>query len=182
VVTLQGGAEMNSKRYSDDEAREILKRAVEYQDQSESHYTRDQLLDIGREMGLSEDAIVKAEQAHLAKKGIETPVVLAPTPLTTYEIPVEAEEMAFRRHRIQEFRQNLTSYAIIIPFLFLLNLFTTGFDPLWAIYPALGWGIGVLFHYFSSRQTEGDDYEKQFDEWLDKRATRIRKRRRRLEE
>lgn len=170
---------MNPKRYSDEEARDILKRAVDYQEQTDSQYTRDQLLDIGREMGLSEEAIVKAEQAHMGREGMETPV--APR-RTTLEVPVEAEEIAFRRHRMQEFRQNLTSYAIIIPFLFLLNLFTTGFDPLWAIYPALGWGIGVLFHYVSARQTEGDEYEKQFDAWLEKRETRLRRRRRRLEE
>jgi hypothetical protein len=173
---------MNPKRYSDEEAREILKRAVDYQEQHTFQYTHDQLLDIGREMGLSEDAIVKAEQAHLSKKGIETPVVPKPTFPSTYEIPIEAEEMAFRRHRMQDFRQNLTSYSIVIPFLFLINFFTTGFDPLWAIYPALGWGIGVLFHYHASRQTEGEEYEKQFDDWLDKRETRIRKRWRRLEE
>ncbi len=170
---------MNPKRYSDEEARDILKRAVDYQSQDEFQFSRDQLLDIGREMGLSEDAIVKAEQAHLAKKGVETPVVPKPP---SFEIPLEQEEMAFRRHRMQEFRQNLTSYAIVIPFLFLINLFSTGLDPLWAIYPALGWGIGVLFHYTTARQTEGDEYEKQFDSWLEHRETRLRKRRRRLEE
>lgn len=173
---------MNPKRYSDEEAREILKRAVDYQSQDELQYSRDQLLNLGREMGLSEDAIIKAEQAHLARKGVETPVVPKPSTPTFLEIPIEAEEMAFRRHRMQEFQQNLTSYAIVIPFLFLINFFTTGLDPLWAIYPALGWGIGVLFHYYSARQTEGDEYEKQFDDWLEKRETRMRKRRRRLEE
>lgn len=172
---------MNPKRYSDEEAREILKRAVEYQEKEALEYSRDQLLKMGREMGLSEDAIVKAEQVHLATKGIESPVLPKPSAPTIFEVPIEAEEMAFRRHRMQEFRQNLTSYAIIIPFLFLINFFTTGLDPLWAIYPALGWGIGVLFHYSNARQTEGDEYEKSFDEWLDKREERYRKRRRRLE-
>jgi hypothetical protein len=58
---------MNSKRYSDEEAREILKRAVDFQQQDEFEYTRDQLLDLGREMGLSQDAIVKAEQEYRSK-------------------------------------------------------------------------------------------------------------------
>lgn len=173
---------MNTKKYSDEEAREILKRAVDFQQQDDFEYSRDQLMDLGREMGLSEDAIVKAEQAHLANQRAETPVVPKPT---SFEIPVEEEELAFRRHRMQEFQQNLRSYMIVIPFLFLINFFSTGLDPLWAIYPALGWGMGVLFHYNSARQTEGDEYDKLLDDWLDKREDRMykerRRRRRRLE-
>lgn len=172
---------MNPKRYSDEEARDILKRAADYQTRDEFQFSREELLTLGREMGLSDDAIIKAEEAHLSRKGIEIPVVSNSSPSTLLEVPVEAEEMAFRRHRMQEFRQNLTSYAIVIPFLFLINFFTTGLDPLWAVYPALGWGIGVLFHYTSALQTEGDQYEKQFDEWLEKRESRLRKRRRRLD-
>jgi hypothetical protein len=174
---------MNPKRYSDEEAREILKRAVDFQQNDDFEYTRDQLLDMGREMGLSQDAIVKAEQAYLAKRGIESPVVPKSTPspaLTTFEFPVEADEFAFRRHRLQEFREHLYAYSIVMGFLFLINLFT-GIDDFWVVYPALGWGIGIAFHFFSSRQTEGDEYEKAFDKWSDERAKRLRKRRRRLE-
>jgi hypothetical protein len=168
---------MNTDKYSDEEARAILKRAVDYQEQEEFQYSRKQLLDIGREMGLSEEAIVRAEQEHLAHRGVETPV--APKP-TAVEVPLEQEEMAFRRHRMQDFRQHFTVYAIVITFLFLINLFTTGLNPLWAIYPALGWGIGLAIHFSVSRNFEGDEYDKQFEEWLDKREIRARKRRRRL--
>jgi hypothetical protein len=168
---------MTPKRYSDEEAREILKRAVDFQQQDEFEYTRDQLFDIGREMGLSQEAIVKAEQAYVGKRGVETPVV---PKTTSFEIPVEEEEIAFRRHRMQEFRQHLNAYGIVMTFLFLINLFT-GMDDIWFVYPALGWGIGVAFHFFHFRQTEGDDYEKEFDKWSAKRAKRIRKRQRRLQ-
>ncbi len=168
---------MNPKRYSDEEAREILKRAVEFQQQDEFEFTREQLFDIGREMGLSQEAIVKAEQAHQEKRGVEIPVV---SRMGAFEVPVEQEEIAFRRHRMQEFRQHLNAFGIVITFLFLINVFT-GIDDFWFIYPALGWGIGIAFHFFSARQTEGDDYEKEFDKWSAKRAKRIRKRRRRRE-
>jgi hypothetical protein len=119
----------------------------------------------------------------LGKRGIESPVVPKSTTtpsLTTFEFPVEADEFAFRRHRLQEFREHLNAYAIVIGFLFLTNLFT-GLGNFWAVYPALGWGIGIAFHFFSSRQTEGDEYEKEFDKWSVERAKRIRKRRQRLE-
>jgi plasmid stability protein len=94
---------MNPKKYSDDEAREILKRAVDYQTQDDFQYSREQLIDMGRELGLSEAAIVKAEQERVAQSRAETPV--STSLASTVEIPVEQLELEFRRHRIAKFRQ-----------------------------------------------------------------------------
>jgi hypothetical protein len=93
---------------------------------------------------------------------------------------VEEEEIAFRRHRWLEFRQHLNIYCIVIGFLFLLNIFTSGLDDIWFIYPALAWGIGLAIHFVTSRQSEGEEYEKEFDKWLAQRVKRVRKRHRRL--
>ncbi|PKD20917.1 histidine kinase [Salegentibacter salinarum] len=67
--------------------------------------------------------------------------------------PVYAEQDAYLRAKKQvkaerEFYANLTSYLIIIPVLALFNYLTyRGF--VWAIFPAIGWGIGVFFHGLS---------------------------------
>ncbi|RDY61179.1 2TM domain-containing protein [Flagellimonas nanhaiensis] len=45
---------------------------------------------------------------------------------------------------IKDFYSNLTAYCIVIPFLWWLNFRTTDF--LWAFFPTLGWGFGVLAH------------------------------------
>lgn len=45
---------------------------------------------------------------------------------------------------IKDFYGNLIAYCIVIPFLWWLNSRTTDF--LWAIFPTLGWGFGVLMH------------------------------------
>ncbi|MGX1929284.1 2TM domain-containing protein [Flagellimonas sp. 2504JD4-2] len=45
---------------------------------------------------------------------------------------------------IKEFYSNLTAYCIVIPFLWWLNFRTTEF--LWAFFPTLGWGFGVIAH------------------------------------
>ena len=45
---------------------------------------------------------------------------------------------------IKDFYTNLISYCIVIPFLWWLNFRTTDF--LWAFFPTLGWGFGVLMH------------------------------------
>lgn len=48
--------------------------------------------------------------------------------------------------KLKEFYKNLASYCIVIPFLIFINLtFSSGFYWFW--FPALGWGIGLLFHW-----------------------------------
>ncbi|WP_031425965.1 2TM domain-containing protein [Flavimarina sp. Hel_I_48] len=46
------------------------------------------------------------------------------------------------------FYGNLTSYCIIIPMLAVFNYLSTSFP--WVIFPAMGWGIGILFHGFAA--------------------------------
>ncbi|EAR14542.1 2TM domain-containing protein [Robiginitalea biformata] len=49
-----------------------------------------------------------------------------------------------RVEAIKNFYGNLTAYCIVIPFLAWLNLRSTDFP--WAIFPAVGWGFGVVMH------------------------------------
>ncbi|MBQ0732685.1 2TM domain-containing protein [Aquimarina celericrescens] len=66
--------------------------------------------------------------------------------------------------RIKEFYGNLVSYCIVIPFLIFINYKTTGFDLPWVIFPIIGWGIGLTFHYmeaFDHHLIFGKDWEKK---------------------
>lgn len=45
---------------------------------------------------------------------------------------------------IKDFYGNLMAYCLVIPFLWWLNLRTTDF--LWAFFPTIGWGFGLLAH------------------------------------
>ncbi len=49
-----------------------------------------------------------------------------------------------RVEAIKSFYGNLVSYCIVIPILAYINLKTTSFP--WVIFPALGWGFGVIAH------------------------------------
>ncbi len=49
-----------------------------------------------------------------------------------------------RVEAIKGFLGNLTAYCIVIPFLVWINYRTTDFP--WAVFPALGWGFGVITH------------------------------------
>ena len=54
-----------------------------------------------------------------------------------------------RVHKKKEFYQHLTSYLIMSVFFFVLNV-TTAFGHWWFYWPIMGWGIGILFHYFDA--------------------------------
>jgi LytS/YehU family sensor histidine kinase len=49
-----------------------------------------------------------------------------------------------RVEAIKGFLGNLTAYCIVIPFLMWINYRTTDFP--WVIFPALGWGFGIVAH------------------------------------
>lgn len=49
-----------------------------------------------------------------------------------------------RVNAIKGFYYNLAVYCVVIPCLIFLNYNTTSFP--WAIFPALGWGLGLTMH------------------------------------
>lgn len=53
-----------------------------------------------------------------------------------------------RVEEIKGFYGNLTAYIIIIPLLAWLNYITTDFP--WVIFPAVGWGLGVILNGMSA--------------------------------
>lgn len=173
---------MNQREYSDDEAREILKRAVEYQERDDFKYSRDQLFDLGRDMGLSHDAIVKAEQDMAT--GVETPVRSGATRTRTIgdSTSISPEEAAFRRERMMGFYQHFAIYLAVVALVFTINLITSGLSFPWFLFVVLGWGIGIVAHFTAVGMMRGDEYEDAFDEWLDNQETRQRRRQRRIEQ
>lgn len=58
---------------------------------------------------------------------------------------VEELEVVEYVRDLKGFYSHLTNYVVIISLLFVLN-FTTDSGYIWAWWPALGWGIGVLNH------------------------------------
>lgn len=145
------------KRYSEEDAREILKRASSLQTQT-SDFTESQLQEMAEELGISEAALVQAKQSWLAEqeKSVEQRVF-------------EEDRAAYDRHRRREFMSHLTVFIIVNTFLFLINLFSTGFDPIWFMWPLMGWGIGLAIHASTTFLIEDEDYEKNFIEWRTKR-------------
>lgn len=72
------------------------------------------------------------------------------------EMPVPAsnaaeadEALAFARvRRVKSFYLHVVRYVVVISALVVINLITSSY--FWAIWPALGWGVGLLMHGLSA--------------------------------
>lgn len=71
---------------------------------------------------------------------------------------------------IKGFYSNLLCYLIVIPFLAFLNYNTSNFP--WVIFPAIGWGIGLLAHGMNAygyNPILGKDWEaRKIKEFMDR--------------
>jgi hypothetical protein len=64
---------------------------------------------------------------------------------------------------LKGFYSNLLAYCLVIPFLIFINLMTSR-DHYWFWYPAIGWGIGIVFHavgVFNHTSFFGRDWEER---------------------
>lgn len=64
----------------------------------------------------------------------------------------EQSDYAKARKRVKakkEFYQNFTTYLVMSVFFVILNTLTSP-EHWWAQWPILGWGLGVVFHYFDT--------------------------------
>ena len=67
--------------------------------------------------------------------------------------------------RWRQFLQHLSSYVTVIGGLALLNLFTTDFP--WVVFPAIGWGIGLVFHFTETLLAESKGWKLISKKWRD---------------
>jgi two-component system LytT family sensor kinase len=88
-----------------------------------------------------------------------------------------AEARARRRLSAERgFYIHLTTYVIVIGFLFLINAMTG--SRWWFVWPALGWGIGILVHALAAFGLAGflgrDWEERRLRELIEQEKTRRR--------
>ena len=86
------------------------------------------------------------------------------------------EQRARRRLAAEKsFYAHLTTYVVVIGALFLINALTNR-SYWWFVWPALGWGIGILFHAlstFGSFGTLGRDWEdRRLKQLIDEESKR----------
>ncbi|MES2035826.1 MAG: 2TM domain-containing protein [Pseudomonadota bacterium] len=85
--------------------------------------------------------------------------------MDTPRTDVPADEALALAHvrKVKDFYIHLSQYAIFVPMLFAIN-YLTSTVYWWAIWPALGWGVGVAAHglaVFSAVPFLNGDWEKR---------------------
>ncbi|MGF1937389.1 MAG: 2TM domain-containing protein [Nostoc sp. ChiQUE02] len=130
--------------YDSEDVQQILQKALTRKQEGE--FSREQLLEMASELGISSNILETTEQKWLAQQ--------------------EEEHL---RHRFNTFRRrafwtHFVSFTAVNLFLITLNLITSP-SYFWAIFPALGWGLGLFFHWWSVYQTKSEDYEIAFQKW-----------------
>lgn len=78
-------------------------------------------------------------------------------------LSTEEEKAMIYVRDIKGFYNHLIKYGLVISFLFLINIIKSP-DYLWVIWPALGWGVGVLLHglnVFEVFNFFGPEWEKR---------------------
>lgn len=139
------------QEYEESDIQEILTIAV--RSDASRRAGREALLMSARELGISEEALAEAELEYLREKA------------------AREELQEFRAYRRRSVLEHLGSYVIVNGFLVILNLLNWH-GHLWAIYPILGWGVGLAFH-LTECLGKGDSFDREFARWKRRRERRL---------
>ncbi|MEA2552145.1 MAG: hypothetical protein QOJ65_321 [Fimbriimonadaceae bacterium] len=141
---------MSRQRFRDsDPVEEILRIAIQNQGGGDA-LLRQRLLSTASELGISEEAALQAEKQWLETRKQEE----------------ELDE--YRSHVRRELMAHAGVYLVINAILVIISLLTSSY--FWAIWPILGWGIGLGSHAVIALlqlQNPGGD---EFERWRRRRA------------
>ncbi|MFN9608219.1 MAG: 2TM domain-containing protein [Pseudanabaena sp.] len=134
--------------YSEEQVDQILRYALAKRTNGQN-LTKQQIYEIASDMGVSEADFLVAIQEWQSQQS------------------VRKERVEFDKYKKKSFQSNLLKYVIVNSCLVALNLFTSGSIG-WAIYPLLFWGLAVALDAWVTYQTDSEEYEKQFQKWMQK--------------
>ncbi|MEH2406652.1 2TM domain-containing protein [Nostoc sp.] len=130
--------------YNSEDVQQILQKALTRKQEDE--FSREQLVEMASELGISSNILETTEQKWLAQQ------------------EEERSQRTFNTFRRRDFWTHFVSFIGVNLFLILLNLITSP-SYFWAIFPVIGWGLGLFFHWWSVYQIKTEDYEIAFQKW-----------------
>jgi 2TM domain len=122
--------------YDSEDVQKILQIALTRKEEGE--FSREQLVEMASELGISSNILETTEQKWLAQQ------------------EEERSRYRFNTFRQRGFWTHFVSFLAVNLFLVILNLITSP-SYFWAIFPALGWGLGLFFHWRSVYQSKSED-------------------------
>lgn len=142
---------MARQRFNDsDPVEEILTIALENQGAGTDSALQQRLMASAAELGLSPEAVETAKQQWLEKRRRK------------------GELEMYRRHVRSELWGHIGVYLVVNFMLILMNFMTSQYP--WAIWPILGWGIGVGCHAVAALIEIRNPTERDVDRWRRKRG------------
>ncbi|MEH1795204.1 2TM domain-containing protein [Nostoc sp.] len=130
--------------YDSEDVQKILEIALTRKQEGE--FSREQLLEMASELGISSDILETTEKKWFAEQEEERSL------------------HTFNTFRRRGFWTHFVSFLAVNLFLIILN-FITSPSYFWAIFPVLGWGLGLFLHWWSVYQSKSEDYEIAFQKW-----------------
>jgi hypothetical protein len=130
--------------FQKEDVQQILQRAMAHQQEGE--FSEQQLQEMASELGISHKALQVAQQEWQQER------------------EALKQRQVFDTYRKRKFLAHLIPYLAVNTFLILLNLVTSP-KHFWAVYPLLGWGLGLGLHASSTYLLKGEKYEEGLEQW-----------------
>ncbi len=134
-----------SRSYNQEDIQQILNLAITRQ-ADRGELSREQLLEIAAELGISTQHLLEAEQEWLVQQ------------------EERQKHYEFNLYRRSQLKQRVGKFLIINSFLVGLNVLTVG-SLSWSLYILLFWGLGVGLSAWNTYQLQGEEYERAFQKW-----------------
>ena len=145
-------AEETERLASDEDVDEILKLDLRRQDGSDQDL-RGRLAVAAQELGISQEDLETAEVEYLSNKADTR------------------EFLEYKRRRRRELREHVFSYLIVNAMLVAVNWISSG-KLTWAVWPILGWGVGLAFHAWATLNSDSESFQEEFEQFRRKQARR----------
>lgn len=134
-----------SATYSQEDIQHILQIALSRQVET-GEFSREQLLEIATELGISAQLLQLAEQEWQQQQSLKR------------------KRQDFDLYRQQQLRKSGIKYLIVNGFLLILNSLT-GLGFPWAVYVLVIWGLSLSLQAWNVYSSKGEDYERAFQQW-----------------
>jgi hypothetical protein len=137
-----------TRSYHQEDIQQILNLAIARQANG-GEFSREQLVEIATELGISTDTLLEAERDWQIQQG---------------EQQKRSEFNLYRRGKLQK---RVGKYLIVNSFLVGLNFISAG-ELSWSLYILLFWGLGLGLGAWNTYQLQGEEYEQAFRKWYRK--------------
>ena len=142
-----------TRSYQQEDIQQILNLAIAHQAKDGGEFSREQLVEIAAELGISTQTLLEAEQEWLVQQ------------------EERQKHRDFNMYRHAQLKKRFGKYLIVNSFLVGLNLLTAGALS-WSLYILLFWGLWLGLSAWNTYQLQGEEYERAFKKWYRKHQLR----------